>query len=73
MSKPIVKIREAVLVGRVMDDDVVVYQGRLMGYTLDHPTLSNDGRHHAYTSPIQCIAGNKVETENTIYEVISWL
>ena len=67
MSKPIVNIRDACIVG-----------GRLFGVTDDYPTehMGYPGcvtpGHMIQTSPIVKNDGNVVETQRTIYNVTSW-
>lgn len=43
--------------------------GQLFGHALNHPRL---GDCFVRTSSIQGIDGDKVETRNTIYNVLSW-
>ena len=59
--KPIVNIKDAFIVN-----------GRMFGKPLNHPGLGVSNMRQAVTSPIIQVDGDRVETENTVYNVLSW-
>jgi hypothetical protein len=59
--KPIVNIKEAFIVN-----------GRMFGKPLNHPGLGVSNMRQVVTSPILKVDGDRVETENTVYNVLSW-
>jgi hypothetical protein len=59
--KPIVNIKDAFIVN-----------GRMFGKPLNHPGLGVSNMRQVVTSPILQVDGDRVETENTVYNVLSW-
>jgi hypothetical protein len=59
--KPIVNIKDAFIVN-----------GRMFGKPLNHPGFGVSNMRQVVTSPILQVDGDRVETENTVYNVLSW-
>lgn len=58
--KPIVSIQDAIIIG-----------SRMYGYPVNHPNMPVNGK-QVVTSPILKVDGDRVETENSIYNVLNW-
>lgn len=58
--KPIVSIQDAIIIG-----------SRMYGYPVNHPNLAHQGK-QVVTSYILKVENDRVETENTVYNVLNW-